>query len=59
MFMSWEVEYTDEFGQWWQELAESQQDAVAAKVELLTEYGPNLPYPPFLGHSRFASRGHA
>ena len=37
--MSWEVEYTDEFGQWWQTLWESQQDAVAARVELLMEYG--------------------
>ena len=43
--MPWEVEYTDQFGQWWQELSESQQDAVAAKVELLMEYGPNLSYP--------------
>ncbi len=43
--MVWEVEYTDEFGEWWQELTESQQDSVAAKVELVKEYGPNLPYP--------------
>ena len=43
--MPWDVEYTDEFGQWWQGLLESQQDAVAARVELLMEYGPNLPYP--------------
>ena len=43
--MSWEVEYTDEFGQWWQELSEGQQDAVAARVELLIKQGPNLPYP--------------
>ena len=43
--MAWEVEYTDEFGQWWQELSENQQDSVAASVELLMEYGPNLPYP--------------
>lgn len=43
--MPWEVEYTDEFGRWWQELLEGQQDAVAARVELLMEYGPNLPYP--------------
>ena len=26
---------------------ESQQEAVAAKVELLKEYGPELPYPYF------------
>ena len=43
--MAWEVEYTNEFGQWWQELSESQQDSVAARVELLMEYGPNLLYP--------------
>ena len=43
--MVWGVEYTDEFGQWWQTLLESQQDAVAARVELLMEHGPNLPYP--------------
>ncbi len=41
--MVWEVEYTDEFGQWWQTLLA--QDAVAARVELLMEHGPNLPFP--------------
>ncbi len=43
--MLWEVEYTDEFGEWWQGLSEGQQDAVATRVELLMEHGPNLPYP--------------
>ena len=43
--MSWEAEYTDEFGQWWLTLSESQQDAVAARVELLMAYGPKLPHP--------------
>ena len=43
--MDWDVEYTDEFGQWWQELSETQQNAVAARVYLLMEYGPRLPYP--------------
>ena len=43
--MPWEVEYTDEFGQWWRELSEGQQDALTARVELLMEHGPNLPYP--------------
>ena len=43
--MAWEVEYTDEFGQWWSDLTEGQQDAVASRVELLMEHGPNLPYP--------------
>ena len=43
--MTWEVEYTDEFGRWWHGLSVTQQDAVVARVELLTEHGPNLPYP--------------
>ncbi len=43
--MSWEVEYTDEFNKWWQALTEGQQDDVAARVELLMDYGPFLPYP--------------
>ena len=30
--MPWEVEYTDEFGEWWQALSEGQQDTVAARV---------------------------
>ena len=43
--MSWEVEYTDEFGQWWHTLSVGQQNAVVARVELLMDHGPNLPYP--------------
>ena len=43
--MSREVEYTDEFGSWWDGLAENQQDDVAAVVELLSEHGPGLPFP--------------
>ena len=26
--MAWEVEYTDEFGEWWWELSEGEQDSV-------------------------------
>ncbi len=43
--VSWEVEYTDEFKRWWRALTEGQQDDVAARVELLMDYGPFLPYP--------------
>ena len=43
--MAWEVEYADQFGDWWRELSEGQQDAVAARVALLAERGPHLPYP--------------
>lgn len=43
--MEWEVEYTDEFGYWWDRLSEAEQEDVAAVVELLEEKGPQLPYP--------------
>ena len=43
--MAWEVEYTDEFEAWWRDLSEEQQDAIAARVELLMQHGPNLPFP--------------
>jgi hypothetical protein len=43
--MSWIVEYTDEFGEWWAELTEAAQDEVSVTVELLTEHGPDLPFP--------------
>ncbi|HVH82313.1 MAG TPA: type II toxin-antitoxin system RelE/ParE family toxin [Stellaceae bacterium] len=43
--MVWDVEYTDEFGEWWSALTESQQDRVAATVRLLAARGPSLPFP--------------
>jgi hypothetical protein len=41
----WDVEYTDEFGAWWESLSEDEQVAMSAKVELLEEHGPTLPRP--------------
>lgn len=43
--MSWEVEYSNEFGAWWISLTEDEQDDVTAVVELLIEQGPSLPFP--------------
>ncbi|MCJ8274162.1 MAG: type II toxin-antitoxin system RelE/ParE family toxin [Psychrosphaera sp.] len=43
--MVWNVEYTDEFGDWWQQLSQKQQDSATATVELLMELGPNLRHP--------------
>ena len=43
--MSWNVEYTDEFGDWWIELAQSEQEDITAVVELLAEQGPELRFP--------------
>lgn len=41
----WEIEFTDEFGAWWNVLSEDEQESVAASVELLRRLGPNLPRP--------------
>lgn len=41
----WEVEYTDEFEQWWQSLTEDQQQDLFVGVELLRNLGPSLPRP--------------
>ena len=43
--MEWEVEYADEFGHWWDSLSVPEQESVAAKVQLLEEFGPSLPRP--------------
>jgi hypothetical protein len=43
--MSCEVEYTDEFGAWWEALSEGEQDDVDAVVSLLEERGVRLPFP--------------
>ena len=43
--MSWNVEYTDEFGDWWTRLTDSEQEDITATVELLAEYGPGLRFP--------------
>ena len=41
----WEVEYTDEFGQWWDGLTSHQQEALDDRVMLLAEHGPGLKRP--------------
>jgi len=43
--MKWEVEYTDEFGKWWETLTDEEQESLAASVALLEEGGPKLPFP--------------
>ncbi len=43
--MEWDVLFTDEFGEWWDELTESEQEDVNASVILLQEKGPDLPFP--------------
>jgi hypothetical protein len=43
--MSWEVEYTDEFEEWWNDLHDSIQDEIDRAVRLLEARGPTLPFP--------------
>lgn len=43
--MTWNVEYTDEFGHWWERLIEKEQVSVAASVKLLELLGPALRFP--------------
>ena len=43
--MAWEVEFTDEFGKWWDGLVIGEQESVRVKVELLAELGPALTRP--------------
>lgn len=41
----WSIEGTDEFAAWYDSLTSEQQDALAARIELLEELGPNLKRP--------------
>jgi hypothetical protein len=42
---SWEVEYTDEFGDWWVSLSDQEQTSVTAIVDLLVDRGTSLGFP--------------
>ena len=41
----WNVEFTDEFAEWWQDLSEAEKVSVDASVRLLENLGPNLSRP--------------
>jgi hypothetical protein len=43
--MAWEVEFSDEFGEWWDELDAAEQKSVDFSVTLLAEAGPTLKMP--------------
>ena len=47
--MSCEVEVTDEFHAWWNELTEAEQESIAASVGLLETAGVNLKSPHSTG----------
>jgi len=43
--MAWDVEFTDDFGEWWDGLTAEEQDSVADSVYVLLESGPALTRP--------------
>lgn len=43
--MSWDVEYTDEFGEWWDGLDPGEQNRIVSYILLLQERGPALGRP--------------
>lgn len=43
--MTWNVEYTDEFGDWWESLTAEEQESIAVSVSLLEDRGPSLGFP--------------
>lgn len=43
--MPWNIEYTDEFGVWWENISEPEQIDIAAVVDLLEKLGPQLKFP--------------
>ena len=47
--MRWEVEYTDGFGKWGNDLSDQEQESVDASVRLLEERGPTLGSPTAVG----------
>ncbi len=49
--MAWEVEFTDEFEEWWNDLSETEQIKIDATIRMLEEYGPDLPFPMSSGVS--------
>ena len=53
--MAWEIEFTDEFGIWWDGLTEEAQTDVSATVQVLREFGPALtrPFADTVRGSRF------
>ncbi len=41
----WDVEVTDEFVEWWSTLTDDQREALTARIDLLSERGPDLGRP--------------
>lgn len=55
--MSWEIEGTDEFQEWFQSLGKTQAEDVASIVDVLEEKGPALGWP-YSSDVRSSRHGH-
>ena len=55
----WDVEFTNEFGEWWVTLTEDEQDSLTVSVKLLQAIGPSLarPYADTVKQSRHSNMG--
>ncbi|SRR6266508_4973368 len=56
--MAYEVEFTDEFGEWWETLSEREQEELSARVALIERLGPAMrrPYSGEIEGSEFDPR---
>lgn len=43
--MAWDVEFTHDFGEWWDGLNEAEQESIGTVIKLLEVKGPTLPFP--------------
>ena len=43
--MVWDVEFTDDFGAWWDRLTAAEQTSISASVHLLETFGATLGHP--------------
>jgi hypothetical protein len=43
--VAYEVEYTDQFGEWWEQLSEHEQEELSARVSLLERLGSTMRRP--------------
>ncbi len=50
----WDVEFSNEFGEWWGTMTEDEQDSLTVSVKLLQAIGPSLarPYADTVKQSR-------
>ena len=55
--VAWEVEFTDQFEDWWVSLTDREQESIVAAVEFLEERGPALgrPFVDSIKSSRHAN----